>query len=180
MKREWCRRVAGIRRVGAPPAAAALGTPGARRIDMSEEADSMARRCREAFRDVRMQLMAQWAAEDAHERLFSSHFNCYRFECSLLDPEDDSVVLCLYDNHPYKGGPHWRQEQLTRFRQRIDQLGYTELAHATFPPDGDAQEGYSFAMLIDNYSPEMEDQVRSLYHSEVARTMREIFEKTGH
>jgi hypothetical protein len=80
-------------------------------------------------------------ARDAHENHMESHRGVWFIE--------DRGVLCLYNNHPYAGHPTLRDAEVAEFRQRMDELGIEELAFATYPPPGDEDAGYTFALLID-------------------------------
>jgi hypothetical protein len=137
----------------------------------------MSRKVKERLRRQRLQVMAELCARYAGEEEFHSRRGCYPLECNDLEVGwDDGTVLCLYDNNPYKAGREFRDRQLARFRQRLDQRGYKEVGFATDPPEGEEQAGYTFALLIDDWSEEMQDEIVTIYQEEVHRTIRELCE----
>jgi transcriptional regulator with XRE-family HTH domain len=80
-------------------------------------------------------------AQDACENHFSSRRGVWIIE--------DLGVLCLYNNNPYSQYPTLRDEELAEFRRRMKAEGIKELAYATYPPEGEEDAGYTYAMLID-------------------------------
>ncbi|WP_165245545.1 hypothetical protein [Paludisphaera soli] len=62
---------------------------------------------------------------------------------------EEAGVLCLFNNNPYEGFPTLRDEELAEFRRLLDVEGLRELAYATYPPEGDEDPGYTYAMIIE-------------------------------
>jgi hypothetical protein len=133
----------------------------------------MTEKVRELFRLVRMEILAVAAARYAGEEEFHIRRGCYPLVCADED-YDDGKVLCLYDNNPYQAGPEYRDRQLCRFRQRLDQKGYKEVGFGVWPPEGEESGGYSFALLIDDWSEEMQEEIKGIYEEEIDRTVREM------
>jgi hypothetical protein len=137
----------------------------------------MREQIRETFRRLSMQLWAEIAALHANEHLFESHWGSYPMDCAELDEDgDDGKVLVVYDNHPYSAGTEYRDRQLCRLRQRLDQRGYGEVGFASYPSEG-AAEGYSFALLVYDWTPQMQEEIGGIYQEEILRTMHEMTEK---
>jgi hypothetical protein len=122
-----------------------------------------------------MRLLAEVCARFAHEESFDTPSGCFLLNCAKLGLDcDDGVLVCLYDNCPFKAGSEFRERQLCRFRQRLDQLGYRELGFAGYPPEGEEQAGYSFAMIIGDGTAEMLEEVAAIYQEEARRTVDEL------
>jgi hypothetical protein len=84
--------------------------------------------------------LAVECARDACE----NHFDTRRG----MDLMEDGVV-CLFNNHPYAKFPSLRDEETAEFRRRLAEEGsMAELAYATYPPEGEEDAGYTYAMLI--------------------------------
>jgi hypothetical protein len=92
--------------------------------------------------------LAQFCAENAHERNFSSRRGAYPInvpaEPSIDVPAEPSEVLCVYNNNPYVAGPALRDDETARLRKRLKAAKIEELAYATYP----AESGYTFAMIL--------------------------------
>jgi hypothetical protein len=135
----------------------------------------MSKKLRKTSRRQRMRLLAEVCARFAHEEEFDTPSGCFRLDCAKLELDpDDGVLVCVYDNYPFKAGSQFRERQLCRFRQRLDQRGYRELAFAGYPPEGQEQAGYTFAMIIDDGTPEMLEEVAAIYQEETRRTVDEL------
>ena len=85
--------------------------------------------------------LAYMCASDACENHFPSRRGIWFLE--------DLGVLCLYNNNPYEKHPTLRDEETAEFRRRMKAEGIKELAYATYPPEGQEDAGYTYAMLID-------------------------------
>jgi hypothetical protein len=89
---------------------------------------------------------AQWhslayrCAFDACENHFPSRRGVWFLE--------DIGVLCLYNNNPYASDPTQRDKETDELRRRMKEAGIKELACATYPPEGEEDAGYTYAMLI--------------------------------
>jgi hypothetical protein len=91
--------------------------------------------------------MAANCAQHAHERMLKSHRGTYLINEA---PTARGQVICLYNNHPYKKPAINRREMETDlFRQRMRDAGIRELGYSTYPPPGDEDAGYSYAMILD-------------------------------
>ena len=140
----------------------------------------MSRKVKQRLRLQRMQVMAELCARYAGEEEFHSRRGCYPLECNdMVVGCDDGTVLCIYDNNPYSAGPQYREKQLCLFRQRLDQRGYKEVDFGIWPPEGEEQAGYSFALLIDDWSPEMQEEVGAMYQEEVGRIVAKLVKLMG-
>jgi hypothetical protein len=134
----------------------------------------MSKKLKETLRRQRLQVMAELAARYAGEEEFHSRRGCYPLECNEQDGYDDGTVLCIYDNNPYSAGPQYREEQLCRFRQRLDQRGYKEVGFGIWPPEGEESAGYTFALLIDDWTPEMQEEVSKMYQEVVGQIVAKL------
>jgi hypothetical protein len=112
---------------------------------------------------------AQDCARIAHEENFQS-----RRGCCTLENDWGEKVLVFYDNNPYQAGPRYRERQLCRIRQRIDQLGLREVGFATWPPEGQEDAGYTLALLVGPWSEEMQQRVVAVCEEEIRRTVQEL------
>jgi transcriptional regulator with XRE-family HTH domain len=95
----------------------------------------------------RGETMNRWAQEfafkcawDACENHFPSRRGVWIFE--------DEGILCLFNNNPYAHMPTRRDEELAEFRRRMKVEGIQEVAYATYPPEGEEDAGYTYALLI--------------------------------
>ena len=79
----------------------------------------------------------------ASEHEFHSHRGIY----PLTD--HGKTTICIYNNHPYANDPARRDRELASFREFLALEEITELGFATWPPEGDEQPGYTYAMIID-------------------------------
>lgn len=119
---------------------------------------------------LRWKQLAQECAVFAHEEEFHSRRGAYPLDCGC-----DGTVLVVYNNSPYAAGKHFRQEELIRIRQRLDQLGLTELAFGTWPITGESR-GYTYALLIAKWSKKVQDAVADVVCEETRRTCVTLFE----
>jgi hypothetical protein len=119
--------------------------------------------------------LAYWLAADAYEDLLGPRFGCYRVNSSDYYSWDDRKPLCLFDTTAYPG-PKWRRRQLARFRQRLGPLGLREIAYA-FYPNSKPGKDCTVTLLLDGYSPGMEERVRGIYEEEIRRTLKEMDEE---
>jgi hypothetical protein len=136
-----------------------------------------------------MQVIAEEAARVAKE--YWSHYPFGTYPMDIAEGNATELVLVVYDNTLHTAGPEYRERQLCRFRERLRQAGYKELASATYPPAGEDGAGSTFAMVIDTWTPAAEcvcetwsqyiaacDQaameVKALYQQEVERTRLEL------
>jgi transcriptional regulator with XRE-family HTH domain len=108
--------------------------------------------------------LAYGCARVAFREDFSSRRGVY-----LLTTAGERGVLCLYNNNPWANHPTLRDEETAEFRKRLKSRRLKELAYASYPPEGQEDAGYSYAMLIDAGEEEM---------SWVAETMQEIVAKS--
>jgi len=68
----------------------------------------------------------------------------------------DGIVV-VYNNHPYAARfPELRDQETAEFRTRIRETGITELAYAIYPPMGQEDGGYTYAMLLAASEDQME------------------------
>jgi transcriptional regulator with XRE-family HTH domain len=87
------------------------------------------------------QRTAYMCAADASENFFPSRRGVWYLE--------DLGALCFYNNNPYDLYPRRREEEVAEFRKRLKSAGIRELAYATYPPPGEEDAGYTFAMIVD-------------------------------
>jgi transcriptional regulator with XRE-family HTH domain len=87
------------------------------------------------------QRLADALAWDAHENHFPSRRGVWFLK--------DEGVLCIFNNNPYAKYPTLRDEELAEFRRRMRAERIKELAYATYPPKGQEDAGYTYAMLIE-------------------------------
>jgi transcriptional regulator with XRE-family HTH domain len=85
--------------------------------------------------------LALGLAEDAHDNHFSSRRGLW-----ILGEEG---AICLYNNNPYENYPDRRSEELREFRSRMQDQKIKELAYATYPPEGEEDAGYTYALIIE-------------------------------
>lgn len=83
---------------------------------------------------------AKACARDASE----NHFPSRRGAWHIVDLD----VLVLFNNNPYANFPSLRDEETAKFRQRLAAKGLVELAYATYPPAGQQDAGYTYALVI--------------------------------
>jgi hypothetical protein len=118
--------------------------------------------------------LAQFCAENAHERNFSSRRGAYPIdvpaELSIDVPAEPSEVLCVYNNNPYAADAALRDDETARLRKRLKAAKIEELAYATYPPES----GYTFAMIL-AIGAERLPVVRDL----IREVTRESFERLG-
>jgi hypothetical protein len=89
----------------------------------------------------RLKSFAEACAWDAHE----NHFPTRRGIWFITNMEN---VVVLYNNNPYAKGRHYRDEETDRIRERLAVEGMEEVAYVTYPPEGEEQAGYTYAMVI--------------------------------
>jgi hypothetical protein len=136
-----------------------------------------------------MRVIAEEAARVAKKHW--SHYPLGSFQMDLGGPNSTLMVTVLYDHTLHTAGPEYRERQLCRFRERLRQAGYHELAYATYPPAGEDGAGSTFAMVIDAWPPaaacvcetwsqysaasdRAAMEVKALYQQEVERTRSEM------
>jgi hypothetical protein len=119
------------------------------------------------------QMLATACARFAFEREFDSRRGCYPIEL-----ERNGVILVLFNNNPYAAGKHFRNEELRRVRQRLNQLGIAELGYGVWPTKG-KQVGYSYALLLDRWSPQMQAAVIKAVEEETNKTTRALLEEVN-
>jgi hypothetical protein len=86
------------------------------------------------------QAIAHEMAKEAFEQHFPSRRGVWYLE--------EFGILCFYDNNPYAGCPRLREHQTAAFRLLIQKAGIDELAYATYPPAGEKDAAYTFALLL--------------------------------
>jgi transcriptional regulator with XRE-family HTH domain len=110
-------------------------------------------------------LLAYKCALDACENHFPSRRGIWFFE--------DVEVLCLYNNNPWEDHPELRANETREFRRRMKEEGIKELAYETYPPEGQEDAGYTYAMIIDA-GKEKEDWVAETMNAIVAKSYRKL------
>jgi hypothetical protein len=88
-------------------------------------------------------------AEDRSKNDFATHRGYF----ILSDmPTASGKAFCLFDNRPYTkadGGNRRREKLLELFREKMKDADITELGYGTYPPPGEEQAGYTYAIMLD-------------------------------
>jgi hypothetical protein len=95
------------------------------------------------------ELFARDAARDACENHFPSRRGVWYYE--------DLDVLVIYNNNPYAAGPQYREAETAEIRELLRAAGIKELAYATYPPAGEKDAGYTYALVLDCSIDRQED-----------------------
>src|SRR5262245_27441964 len=85
--------------------------------------------------------MAEVFARDAGE-------NCFGSRRGVWELTDVPGVVVLYNNNPYAAGKWLREDETQRIRERLVALGCEVLAYAEYPPPGEEDAGYTYAMIV--------------------------------
>jgi hypothetical protein len=87
-------------------------------------------------------------------------------------------ILVVFDLAPYQAGPEYRERELCRIRQRLDQEGVRQSACVTWPPKGRKDAGFCVVTLLADWSPGMHRKVLAISREEYERTVQEIGERS--
>jgi transcriptional regulator with XRE-family HTH domain len=89
-----------------------------------------------------LQRLALAMAEDANENHFPSRRGVWELT--------DRGLLCVYNNNPYQPGVvPTRDDETARFRAALKAQGLKEVGYAEYPPEGEEDAGYTYALLIE-------------------------------
>jgi hypothetical protein len=85
--------------------------------------------------------LAAVLAREAHLEHFPSRRGLWVLE--------DEGALCVCNNNPYAKHPPLRDEETMEFRRRMEAAGIKVLAYETYPPRGEEDAGYTYALLLE-------------------------------
>jgi hypothetical protein len=116
--------------------------------------------------------VASGLAKDASEKHFESRRGVWYIKPHRMpDGRQAQGVTCLYDTCRYRNSSK-RAEETLEFRRRTKAAGLKELGYATYPPEGEANAGYTYALVIDG---EHNDWVANAMNSILRESMAEEF-----
>jgi hypothetical protein len=102
---------------------------------------------------------------DAGENHFQFRWGAWTFE--------DLGVTVLFNNNPYAKGRHYRDEEVAWMRAELEKVGIASLAYATYPPEGEEDAGYTYALVLDCLS-DREKEVEAIRHKAFVRTWERL------
>ncbi|HEY1068800.1 MAG TPA: hypothetical protein VGE52_21950 [Pirellulales bacterium] len=82
---------------------------------------------------------AKRLAKQAHNKEFATRVGVWQI---------DEHRLCVFNNNPWADDAGRRDRETAAFRDWLNSAGITELGYATYPPAGDPDAGYTYAMLL--------------------------------
>jgi hypothetical protein len=115
--------------------------------------------------------IANQCARFAGEREFDSRRGSYPL-CEIEDADPGRTVLVVYNNNPYSADPGARDDELRRAVARLKAEGIEELATGRYPPFGEEQDGYLYAVIFDAQEKTAQDRVNEVFTEETRRTGR--------